>query len=271
MANTTITDLTAGEITNDNDCFVMDTSEGVTVKITYAELVEALQNVFVDQDTYTTGMNGKQNTLTFDNLPSGSSNNPVASFGIYNALGGKSRLVWDSAPSQGSDHGITAGGVYNAIGNTTAIQYEQNYGSTAASHSAGYAFTPAGAYDMYQNITTTAANTYATKTNLSEAMTSLGNSLGQAINTKQNKVIQSGSITIPASGWSNNENTVTCEHTTTNRNIIDIPTDEFTTWGDKGVYAYSETATTITFKCSETPVTDLHFRLTSMEVDTNVS
>lgn len=267
MANTTITDLTAGEITNDNDCFVMDTSGGVTVKITYAELVEALQNVFVDQDTYTTGMNGKQNTLTFDRLPSGSSNNPVASFGIFNALGGKTQLVWDSAPSQGSDHGITAGGVYNAIGNTTAIQYEQGYSGTAHEHGTGYAFTPQGAAYMWDNI----QQTYATQNMVTGITNSLSQTLGQAINTKQNKVIQSDSITIPASGWSNNENTVTCEHTTTNRNIIDIPTDEFAVWGDKGVYAYSETATTITFKCSETPVTDLHFKLTSMEVDTNVS
>lgn len=215
MANTTITDLTAGEITNDNDCFVMDTSEGVTVKITYAELVEALTTYYVRQESFNSTMatvfqaiNGKQSTLTFDDLPKNNSANVVYSYGIYNAI---------------------------------------------------------------QSIKSDIASTYATQNMVTGITNSLSQTLGQAINTKQNKVIQSGSITIPASGWSNNENTVTCEHSVTNRNIIDIPTDEFATWGDKSVYAYSETATTITFKCSETPTTDLHCKLTSMEVDTNVS
>lgn len=86
MAGTTITDLTEGAITSDDDCFVIDTVDGETVKITYAALIAALQNIFVNQTAYATDMQGKQDTLTFDTTPTADSASPCTSGGIYSAL-----------------------------------------------------------------------------------------------------------------------------------------------------------------------------------------
>lgn len=60
-----------------------------------------------------TALQGKQSSLTFDNAPTSGSSNPVKSSGIYTALQGKqSSLTFDSTPIQGSTNPVTSGGVY---------------------------------------------------------------------------------------------------------------------------------------------------------------
>lgn len=59
---------------------------------------------------------GKQDTLTFDALPTDSSDNPVKSGGVYTALAAKQdALEWDSVPTEDSVNPVTSGGVYAAI------------------------------------------------------------------------------------------------------------------------------------------------------------
>lgn len=84
----------------------------------------------------------KQNKLTFDNVPTSGSSNPVKSSGIYTALQGKqSSLTFDSAPTQGSTNPVTSGGVYTAIqqggGGTITLDDVPTAGSNNAVKSSG--------------------------------------------------------------------------------------------------------------------------------------
>lgn len=59
----------------------------------------------------------KQNTLTFDNVPTSGSSNPVKSGGVYSALAGKQNtLTFDDAPTNGSNNPVKSGGIYTALG-----------------------------------------------------------------------------------------------------------------------------------------------------------
>ena len=59
---------------------------------------------------------GKQDKLTFDNVPTMDSDNPVKSGGVYQALAGKQNtLTFDNAPTESSDNPVKSGGVYSAI------------------------------------------------------------------------------------------------------------------------------------------------------------
>lgn len=63
-----------------------------------------------------TALGNVQGTLTFDNVPTSGSGNPVKSGGIYTALAGKQdTLTIDSAPTSGSDNPVKSGGVYTAL------------------------------------------------------------------------------------------------------------------------------------------------------------
>ena len=63
-----------------------------------------------------TALGGVQGALTFDNVPTSGSENPVKSGGIYTALAGKQdTLTIDSAPTSGSDNPVKSGGVYTAL------------------------------------------------------------------------------------------------------------------------------------------------------------
>lgn len=63
-----------------------------------------------------TALGNVQGTLTFDNVPTASSENPVKSGGIYSALEGKQdTLTIDSAPTSGSENPVESGGVYTAL------------------------------------------------------------------------------------------------------------------------------------------------------------
>ena len=62
------------------------------------------------------GLAGKQDTLTFDNAPTASSDNPVKSGGIKTALDAKQdTLTFDSAPTASSTNPVTSGGVKTAL------------------------------------------------------------------------------------------------------------------------------------------------------------
>ena len=73
-------------------------------------------------------------------------------------------------------------------------------------------------------------------------------------------------LTLTASGWTNNTQTVTYEHNTGKRNSIDVEPTSIKAWTAAGILATAETATSITFECDPVPTSDLSFRVTSMEV-----
>ena len=63
-----------------------------------------------------TALGNVQGALTFDNVPTSGSDNPVKSGGVYTALAGKQdALTIDSAPTSGSDNPVKSGGVYTAL------------------------------------------------------------------------------------------------------------------------------------------------------------
>ena len=63
-----------------------------------------------------TALGNKQDTLTFDNSPTENSTNPVKSGGIYTALAGKEdKLTFDSSPTENSNNPVKSGGIYTAL------------------------------------------------------------------------------------------------------------------------------------------------------------
>ncbi len=63
-----------------------------------------------------TALAGKQDTLTIDSAPTSGSENPVESGGVYTALSGKQNtLTFDSTPTENSTNPVTSGGIYNAL------------------------------------------------------------------------------------------------------------------------------------------------------------
>ena len=68
------------------------------------------------EDRIEAGLNEKQNTLTFDDVPTSGSNNPVKSGGVYTGLAVKQdTLTFDDAPTSGSDNPVKSGGIYTAM------------------------------------------------------------------------------------------------------------------------------------------------------------
>ena len=88
---------------------------------------------------------GKQDTLTFDNVPTSGSTNPVTSDGLYTALGTKQDTITvDSVPTSGSTNPVQSGGVYDAVDGkvsksgdtmTGALSVVANYGVNDANTS----------------------------------------------------------------------------------------------------------------------------------------
>ena len=59
----------------------------------------------------------KQDTLTFDTIPTEGSENPVESGGVFNALATKQdTLTFDSNPTKGSNNPVSSDGLYTALG-----------------------------------------------------------------------------------------------------------------------------------------------------------
>ena len=98
----------------------------------------------------------KQDKLTFDNVPTSGSSNPVKSSGIYTALQGKqSSLTFDSTPTQGSTNPVTSGGVYDhrvvvgqkegeTLGTNATSEGTNTIASGANSHAEGNATSATG-------------------------------------------------------------------------------------------------------------------------------
>jgi len=72
----------------DIDAVVYPLPEDLTEYVTESEFTETLSN-YTNTTDLTTLLNAKQDTLTFDNVPTQSSNNPVKSGGVYSALSDK--------------------------------------------------------------------------------------------------------------------------------------------------------------------------------------
>lgn len=107
-------------------------------------------------DTYTktevdTALSNVQSTLTFDNVPTANSDNPVKSSGIKTALDGKQdTLTFDSTPTANSTNPVTSGGVYTALQNVNIdiddeiTEDSDNPVTSAAIYEALQNFTPSG-------------------------------------------------------------------------------------------------------------------------------
>ena len=107
-------------------------------------------------NTYTktevdTALSNVQSTLTFDNVPTANSDNPVKSSGIKTALDGKQdTLTFDSTPTANSTNPVTSGGIYTALQNVNIdiddeiTEDSDNPVTSAAIYEALQNFTPSG-------------------------------------------------------------------------------------------------------------------------------
>ena len=116
-------------------------------------------------DTYTktevdTALSNVQSTLTFDNVPTANSDNPVKSSGIKTALDSKQNtLTFDSTPTANSTNPVTSGGVYTALQNVDAnievddeiTEDSDNPVTSAAIWEALQNFTPSGGGESVGN------------------------------------------------------------------------------------------------------------------------
>ena len=80
------------------------------------EYLRRIQDQSGEIEDINTALAGKQDTLTFDNVPTSGSDNPVKSGGVYSALSGKQNtLTFDNSPTNGSSNPVKSGGVYTAL------------------------------------------------------------------------------------------------------------------------------------------------------------
>ena len=161
-------------------------------------------------------------------------------------------MTFDNAPAQGSNNPVRSGGIYNAIGGVNALTFLQAYDSSVSQLSAGFVFTPQGAYNMYTNISNTIPSVAA----------SVASSMINSITTK---VIpsQASNFTIEITDWSGGSATITGTFNVgTGYSNEVVPTiGERATWDYYGVYPISITASSITFQCATTPGADLTFKV----------
>ena len=80
----------------------------------------------------------------------------------------------------------------------------------------------------------------------------------------------SGVKTLAADSWEENtgfyKQDCYLDVDTAKRNVVDITASEAPLWREHGIYAYSQSADKITFRCESVPSGDLTFRLTSFKV-----
>lgn len=235
MAGTTITDLTEGAITSNDDCFVIDTADGETVKIKYSDLVTALLTKFVDSEDFDTAIN-----------------NLNAKFSQYIPIQDLKTTVTNQV-----SYPITGSAVYNAIGGVNGLTFLQDYSSSVQYLSAGYVFTPQGAYNMYSNLMNT----------IPSIAGQIAGSIAQSITTKV-LPSQTTDFTIAASDWVDGRATVAGTFNVNTGYLNDVvPTmGERATWNSCGVYPTAITATGVTFECTTTPTTPLTFKVTQTVV-----
>lgn len=98
-----------------------------------------------------TELEGKQDTLTFDSVPTDGSTNPVESNGIYDALAGKQNtLTFDTAPTDGSNNPVTSNGIFDAL---AGKQNELTFDANPTENSRNPVFS-GGVYNALVNIET---------------------------------------------------------------------------------------------------------------------
>lgn len=127
-----------------------------------------------------------------------------------------------------------------------------------------------GDYVIYNNelYVATANNISGTWDNTKWNNVTIGDAL-ELIESKIYNLLQgSAIITLSASGWDNQTKTQTINfaHDTSKRNVIDVEPASVPDYANNGVYASSDTSTTITFTCDIIPTTNLYFRVVSEEV-----
>jgi len=111
-----------------------------------------------------TALAGKQNTLTFDSVPTSGSDNPVKSGGIYSALSEKQNtLTFDNTPTNGSSNPVKSGGVYTALSgkqNTLTFDNSPTSGSSNPVKSSGIYTALAGKQDIltFDNVPTSGSD-----------------------------------------------------------------------------------------------------------------
>ena len=89
---------------------------GINIDKIITDITALLEDEFYDKNAIDYALAGKENVLTWDDVPVSGSNNPVKSGGIYTALSGKQNtLTFDSSPTSGSTNPVTSGGIYTAL------------------------------------------------------------------------------------------------------------------------------------------------------------
>lgn len=245
-----ITDAIEQELDGKQDELTFDTepTENSQNMLNSGAIWLAIQNVTIDTDA----------------VPTYGSTNPVESGGVYNALLGKQdTLTFDSAPSQGSNNPVRSGGIYNSLGGVSTLTFLEAYNSTVENFSAGYVFTPKGAYNMYTNISNTI-------TSVSDSIPTIagqvaGQVVGSALPTVVTKVLPSKTtdFSIAVADWTNGQATVSGTFNVSGAVSNEIvPTiGERATWDYYGVYPIGITASSITFQCATTPTGALTFKV----------
>ena len=292
-----ITDLTSGSITNDNDVFVMDTYEGITVKIPYSALRTAIANAITPsinstskhwyigstdtgvvaegQDgapgaTGATGANGadgvsisaSETAITNGYRVTISSTDPNVSDVTFDLTNGTNGT--NGANGADGDDGASISATETPIigGHTVTIHStDPNVSDVSFNVMDGNA----GGYGGINGITVAGNDIAFNAGSGLQYNSSTGN---VDVVGKQAQITTSAVLTLTVAGWnsSTKQQTVTFVHDTTKRNIIDITLVENADWDSCKVYPVSETTTGITFECDEIPETALTFRVTSMEV-----
>ena len=208
--------------------------------------------------------NGKQNALTFDAAPTEGSSNPVTSGGVKNALDSKA-----NSASLGAHTGNTS----NPHG-VTAAQAGADPAGTAASAVSAHN----SAADAHSDIRTelagkeTSGAAAAVQTNLNNHT---GNTTAHITETERTAwsgksgKAESFSVTLSASGWSGNAQTLTNAKFVTSGYAYTVAPerDSFNAYAEAVIYADDITiAGQITFHCGETPGAALTVNILKTEV-----
>ena len=118
-----------------------DAARGKQDTLTFDEIPTSGSRNPVRSGGIYTELRKKQNTLTFDEAPISGSQNPVKSGGLYTALHGKQNtLTFDEAPASGSRNPVRSGGIFTALqGKQNTLTFDANprSGSTRPVYSGG--------------------------------------------------------------------------------------------------------------------------------------
>ena len=215
-------------------------------------------------DAERTAWSAKQNALTFDTAPTEGSSNPVTSGGVKNALDSKanSASLGAHTGNTSNPHGVTASQVGADPAGTAA--------SAVSAHNS--------AADAHADIRTalagkeTSGAAAAVQTNLNSHTGNTTVHITAAERTEWNGKsgkAESFSVTLSASGWSGNAQTVTNAKFVTSGYAYTVApeSDSFNAYAEAVIYADDiTTAGQMTFHCGETPGAALTVNILKTEV-----